>query len=105
MSDFAEWLIVIGGAALMFCVTHISLKTHKRYILWGVGLAGIGLMVWFKGATYMWTWLLAACWLGVLAWLDRRVTAPDEAPAVAANAKREGAAKGTSKIFGKLRRN
>ncbi|MGL4241214.1 MAG: hypothetical protein ACRCTI_08890 [Beijerinckiaceae bacterium] len=76
MEDWIEWIIVIGGAALMFIFSHFSYEAHKRYLMWAAGLAGIGLMIWLKGAEYMWTWLLALGWLGVLVWLDRRLQMP-----------------------------
>jgi FtsH-binding integral membrane protein len=64
---FGLLMAVVFGAG-----EYVLYRTGRRFWMWALGLAGIGLLVWIKGADQPWSYLLAVGWLLVLVYLDRR---------------------------------
>ena len=73
--DLGQWVLIIGGLGVLIGGEHLAKQSGRRFWMWAAGLAGIAILIWFKGADHAWTWLLAAGWLGVLAYADRKLTA------------------------------
>jgi phosphotransferase system glucose/maltose/N-acetylglucosamine-specific IIC component len=66
------WFIILVVAA-MAAWEHYAYLNSQRVWMWVAGLIGIALLIWFKGAEYMWSWMLGAGWLAVLAYADYRL--------------------------------
>lgn len=49
-------------------------RTNRRGLMWALGLVGIAVLVWWRGVTAWRSWILAAGWLAVLVYFDRRMT-------------------------------
>jgi hypothetical protein len=96
MDEVWEWLLIGMALAFLIAVEHFSYRSHKRQLMWVVGFAGITMMVWFKGAQYLWTWMLALVWLGVLFWLDHRLVVAEAPPNAGRKPDDEGPRSGVS---------
>jgi hypothetical protein len=70
-----ELFIALLIIAAVVAWEHMAYLRNQRFQMWAAGLVGIGVLVWAKGPQYMWTWALAAGWLGALAYFDRRLNA------------------------------
>jgi hypothetical protein len=70
---FGEMFFMLAVVAFFAGWEYIAFKTSKRVWMWVAGLAGIAVLIWFKGVGLMWSWMLGAGWLGVLAWCDHKL--------------------------------
>jgi hypothetical protein len=70
---FGELGVMLFFVAVFAGWEYIAYRTSKRVWMWVAGLAGIAVLIWFKGPGLMWSWLLGAGWLGLLAWADRKL--------------------------------
>jgi peptidoglycan/LPS O-acetylase OafA/YrhL len=85
---FGELFIVVVIAVAFGAWEYVAFRTSKRVWMWIAGLAGIAVVIWFKGHREMWSWMLGVGWLAVLAYCDwllhQRAQEPPEVVATAA---------------------
>jgi hypothetical protein len=68
-----EFLFEVIFAGIFAGAEYGFAKTGKRFWMWGLGLAVIAFVIWWRGPALWTTWILAASWLALLVFLDRRI--------------------------------
>lgn len=70
---FSEFIVILVIAAAFGLWEYIAYRMSARAWMWVAGLAGIGVLIWFKGADEVTSWMLGAGWVGVLAYFDHKL--------------------------------
>jgi hypothetical protein len=98
------WFVILVVAA-MAAWEHWSYLNNQRVMMWAAGVLGITFLIWFKGAGYMWSWLLGVGWFAVLVYADRRLHGETEAAKAETDGPRDSGQDGASarKRFGTRR--
>jgi drug/metabolite transporter (DMT)-like permease len=81
---FGELAIALFFVAVFAGWEYLAYRTNRRFWMWVAGLAGIAVLIWFKGVGQMWSWMLGVGWLGVLCWADHKLHVEAKAAAAVA---------------------